>query len=270
MTSNTGLTTSSRTARRQALEIGLDRSVQIIRNASGLILESMAAIGRELIRVRDQQLWLARHGSYEDFLENEVKIPYPTARSYCQLSLKWDTLKKELDGHPMPKTAHEIEALDQLPEEQRGQAWRLALMRAEDLDMPLNALLVRAVVRENFLIEDKVEPVPVAPETVRNVSEAKIRIGNLCGDDLLREIDRKVYRVSEKEFLVWARKSDDEVQFIGRAMEKMGWAVSRSIQKYREPISADSKLREIVASRIAHGKPLEVKIHGWKVSVKPE
>jgi hypothetical protein len=270
MTSNIGLTTSSRTARRQALEIGLDRSVQIIRNASGLILESMAAIGRELIRVREQQLWLARHGSYYEFLDNEVKIPRPTAKKYCQLSDKWDTLKKELDGHPMPKTANEIEALDGVKEEHRGHVWRLALMRAEDLDITVNAPLVKSVIRENFLVGDRTDRVPLAPETVKNVSEARIRIGDLCGAGLLRSIDRSYYRVSEKEFLVWGRQPDEKVKFIGRAILRLGWSVPRAMERYNEEVDANTTIRNLVARAKAMDEPITIKIHGWKVSVKPE
>jgi hypothetical protein len=269
MTSNTGLTTS-RKARRQALEIGLDRSVQVIRNASGLILESMAAIGRELIRVRDQQLWLARHGSYNDFLENEVKIAESTGRKYCELSVKWDSLQKQLDGHPMPKTADEIRALDGVPEEYRGQAWILALKRAEDLDMPMNSIFVKSAVRENFLIEVEKTPVEVCAEKITDIGHARIRIGKLCGGELLSGIDRRKWIVSEKEMLVWARQTDENVEYIGRCVRLLGWGVQRALERCHDVIDADMSIRRLVAKAKAMDVSLVIKIHGWKVSVKPE
>ena len=255
------LTSQTRPALNSYRSAGLDQATDAIRAHQRSVLKDLVAIGSWLTKVKEQHLYLARYRTFREYLEREALVSHRLANLWMGWAVRWKVLEEDLEPHEMPANASHLTALDDLPENKRVEAWRIVLNRSKEERWPINAKIVRNIIRSNYLLPDPV-PERVTENTVKTLKDARIRIADLCGDHLMRQIDLDMYHVPSHDLMLWARQDEERVIFIGRCVSELGWDVSRANLFYADKLSRKSSLTDIVNRAIAQGGPLKIKING--------
>jgi hypothetical protein len=161
----------------------------------------------------------------------------------------------------MPKKVCHLVALDKVAPEHRGIAWQLVIREG----VPITESLIARVIQGSMMSAYSERAATFKEEHIKSVQDARKRIGELCGDLLLRRIDNNKYRVSEKELIVWARQDDDNVVAVARGIEKLGWSVSKAIEALFKPLTPGTTMRELAALNIMRNRPVAIAFGGSSI-----
>jgi hypothetical protein len=249
---------------------GLEHELELIRSNFEVTLYSEAQIGGCLARIKDQGLYLAKYPSFSDFVHEELEINHVRAKKLVDIHTAWEDLAKQLpNGFQMPHRSTHLWALKMAPPNHRGTLWRLVVENKHLFQGKISHQAIETIFHEHFALKDNGLPRNKIPARITS-EQARIKVGEICGSELLRKIDRGQCRVTEQEFIMWAKQEPEMIAYIGRAMDKMGWQVVRSIHAFHQQITGESTIKDIVSSAIAHDRPVTIHTHGYTLTATPD
>lgn len=258
-------------------EAALDRATAGIRLCQRSALREVVAIGRWLAQVKDQRLYLARWHTFYEYLDREALVARKNAQVWISWSIKWDQLHDQLPmDYPMPEAGGQLDALQEAPEKRRGEAWVISRRRSEESGHLITKRMLAAVIHEHYAsngrsgLSNNEDKNSLEPPKIKSIAEARVRIAELCGDTLLRRIDRDFYHVPERDLIYWANGTDEQVRFTGRAIEHLFWDVTRARIAWAEKVDIDWSVRQLIAKMICQGQPMTIRANGCKITIAKE
>jgi hypothetical protein len=176
----------------------LEQAEQVI--AEGL--QTFVEVGRALTAIRDERLYRAEHGTFEEYCSERWQMTDRRARQLMTAAEVIGTMVP-VEGVPMPTSERQMRELAKVPEPERAEVWERVVVETEGKP---TAKAIREAVAPTPRIDPFQPPTvePPTPEEAERIEASKRALAEAEPDkDLARRqrvatdlLDRHVYNLS--------------------------------------------------------------------------
>ncbi len=249
-----------------------------INNAWHKGIEASFVIGRELEKIRSQELFRALgYDSFHAYVK-ERQDPRSMRR---QLAVLGTVQALKAANLPLPANESQVVELARLADETQPLVWkRLLTLRDKDPEKPITVGRVRAAVEFELAAKPGRAGVKTSLDlagngaadssTIRLDEEgerALNRIRRLCGDPIADSIVRLNIVISERDLIKWSEQDDAMVKQLAYYIAQR-WSVTKALAFENRDLSGMTTVNDMIALASARGGTLEFKFQKTKITVE--
>jgi hypothetical protein len=243
--------------------------------------EATAAIGKELVKIRNEELFRARHENFTDYVTEDVHLDLASA--YRIMKVYETVAALEQEGLMLPDNESQIVELAKLLPEGRATVWKRILVASQDHDRPITVDTVKiAVDQEEKRLAAKPAQEPAKSRQPRGVQvsldmgededeektngsapavialsekgeAALARIRKICGDQVAEAIERARVQISERELRRWADLDNQLVYNLAHYVVNQRWSVAKAINYEERMIDGTTNVDTLITMSRARG-----------------
>src|SRR5258706_4704129 len=245
-----------------------------INNAWHKGIEASFVIGRELEKIRSQELFRALgYDSFHAYVK-ERQDPRSMRR---QLAVLGTVQALKAANLPLPANESQVVELARLDDETQPLVWqRLLTLRDKDPEKPITVGRVRAAVEFELAARPARTGVKTTLDLDGNGAAIKLdeegeralnRIRRLCGDPIADSIVRLNIVISERDLIKWAEQDDAMVKQLAYYIAQR-WSVTKALAFENRDLSGMTTVNDMIALASARGGTLEFKFQKTKITVE--
>jgi hypothetical protein len=243
----------------------LQESKKRIREAWVDNIDSMWVIGRELIRMDQEDLCESEGKTFQEYVEFDIGISYDTAKRWMRAHPVLDLLKVHNLQNPNNET--QLLELSKLREpEKLVTVWKQIIVWGIDNKLPVTSSLVRDVVTAQRRNDGEFQtrastPKPRATgikidlggngtaEPASGFSEegerALNRIRRLCGDAYADAVLAENPKVSENDLIRWSEEENEMVKNLGYWIVIKQWSLRKALNYEAKTIDENTSVEQL-------------------------
>jgi hypothetical protein len=258
----------------------LEASERRILDARRDVVTGLAAVGIELKVIRDQELYLASHIGWEEYLQDRWNENAKRASDLIRLGERFPSIlskAKELNL-PVPDNEWQMRPLLKLDPDQAVSVYVKAAKHANAKKQPLSQEIIRPFAEEvgkEPPPRSKVLPIPDefgdADDRFEAFSEGAQktihRIGDLINDAAMQAVLDRVISLTDRELEEWGTHEDDNFLLIGKHVIEQQWPYRKTVRFLFEPISLATKAETLINLAIEKGGRAQVKLNGFTIDI---
>lgn len=195
-------------------------------------IESYIAVGQALLAIQQKKLYRATHRRFQDYVKDRFAISQSNSyrliqqtETFLQLEAQFEN-DSSVANKPLPTVAKHLEALTQLPEEQRASVWMKAVEEAEKTGKPITGKTIRQQA-------DQLDELPVT--ALQPVSHGQALDAVVHQGDPTQQLRLKISSIKRGQ-----REKEVQVSVTGRFLRKHElqelWGQFRGIDPQKIPM----------------------------------
>lgn len=249
-----------------------------INNAWHKGIEASFVIGRELEKIRNQELFRAL--GFESF-HAYVKERQDPRSMRRQIAVLGTVQALKAANLPLPANESQVVELARLDDEIQPLVWqRLLTLRDKDPEKPITVDRVRAAVEFELAAKPARAGVKTTLDLAGNGAadtstirlsadgeRALNRIRRLCGDPIADSIVRLNIVISERDLIKWSEQDDATVKQLAYYIAQR-WSVTKALAFENRDLNGMTTINDMIALAYARGGTLELKYAKAKIIVE--
>ena len=279
-----------------AATLALEECENRIRTACRRGIEATRAIGKELWKIKNHDLYKVRWALFSDYVTEDLRLDTTSANRMIDI---YDVMQR-LEGadiEQLPENESQAFELSKLDPERQPLVWKKVLISCEQDDKPVTVAKVKIAVEgeEKKLAAAKQAKRPPAappakpkgvevglnldsgngedtpaPETIGLTEQgeaALARVRRLCGDEVADAILYKRVTISERELRLWAEQDDIRVNNLSHYICNLNWTVNKALNYEDRMIDGGTLVDTLITMCRARGGQLHVTHDDARISV---
>jgi hypothetical protein len=276
-----------------AMHLALEECENKISQAFGRVLKDTRIMGRELGKIRDRELYRARH--CEDFEEYCTDaMGYDMSSVYRVLKIAEIVQRLEDLGLQLPNNESQVYALAKLAPELQGAVWKRIMDEQQSKDEAVSVEIIkREVDREGRMLAAKRaeeaakaaerlakearEPIkrtggvaidldeegngeqpPSRPGLSESGEAALAKIRRICGDQIADAIEDLRLPVPERDLKKWAEQDNQIIYNLAYYIAELRWSVTKALNYEQQSVDGGTTIDTLIHMCRSHGGRLGV------------
>lgn len=273
----------------------LEKCEARIRDAVRRGMNATRDIGRQLLKIEQEKLYLARDcTSFADYVRKFTRWDTTTAKRIQAQSIVCDQLEDA--GMDVPDNEAILLELARLAPEHQARIWQEIIQYCEEIQLPVNYEAVKRAVdveekqqltqlaksaeqeEERRGLELNLEdgqdaPRPGTPAPYRMIlsekgEEALERINRLCGEGVGKAIIKGTVMMSEDALVKWSEQEDYLVKNLHYYVFNNRWTVNKALQFERNLVDEGTTLEQLAHLARARGGTYIIQHQEFRIHIE--
>lgn len=261
-------------------QLALEEAEKRILAACRRGLEETHAIGKDLIKIRDEKLYeLRQYATFRDYVEEDLRMSISTAYRIIGIHDAIERLAGE--GLELPSNESQAAELIKLMPERQPVVWSRVIKFSNQRDVPITVDMVKLAVKkeaERLAAEDEAKE-GVKVDIEANGDQPKVisltakgeaalaKIAQICGKEVGQSIENLTIPITEKELIRWAEQNDDMIANVAGYVVNLRWTVKKAIEQEERSIDEDTSVRTLITMSRVRGGSLVAGIEDARITV---